>query len=193
MARFDDIARAGAVLALLLAFGCGGRPEPAPSPSAPLPASPVAEASPVASSTPRPVLQRSTITSRSGTVPWKLDAERVEYDDQDRTAKVGRLTWSLLDEQGQPTLQVEGRGADVDIENEKVVFDGPVEAIGPKGEVLDVTHLVWDGKLGKFFGSEGVKMTREATVVTGKRMVASPDLKRISVEGDVSVTMRQPR
>jgi hypothetical protein len=75
------------------------------------------------------------------------------------------------------------------METMKVSFQGPVVARGARGEILNVQNLVWDGKVRKFLGNQGVRMLREGTILTGKRLVASPDLRRLEVEGDVRVLL----
>lgn len=197
MARFVTLRQALPAMLLAVALGCAPAPTPGSSPS-PMPtptATPTAAAasttpaSPSASpSRPQPMLEKSTIQSR-GENPWRLDAERIEYDDGRKTARVGILTWTLLDKDGKTLVEVEGNGAHVDLEAEKVSFEGPVVARGPRGEVLNVTDLMWDGKARKFIGTEGVKMEREGTVLTGMRLTASPDLKKLQVEGNVKVRM----
>ncbi len=201
MVRVADIARGLAALALLGALGCSGPgPEPhdASSPAA-LPTIPASspEASPLVPSPvvspeigapDRRILESSTLRSR-GENPWKLDAERIEYEEVGRTARVGVLTWTLMDSQGADLVTVEGNGALVDMETMKVSFEGPVVARGMRGEVLNVQNLVWDGEARQFLGSQGVRMVREGTVLTGKRLVASPDLRRLEVEGDVRVLL----
>lgn len=174
---------------LLSAGACGGSAPPAPEPStSPSPA--VASASPAVSPAPaQPMLEKSTLQSR-GKNPWRLDAERIQYDDSRRTARVGKLTWTLQDGHGKDLVRVEGNGARVDVEAEKVSFEGPVMAYGPRGEVLDVTNLLWDGKARRFLGKEGVRLLRDGTVLTGLRLDASPDLKQIEVEGKVRVVLK---
>lgn len=184
MAGTGSLGRALAAMILVAACACGGPPVPTPSPDS----SPAAEASPTGRA-PQPMLEKSTISSR-GENPWRLDAEKIQYDDERKTARVGTLTWTLLDKKGNTLVQVEGNGARVDLEAEKVSFEGPVVARGPRGEVLNVTDLVWDGKNRTFVGTQGVKMVRDGTVLTGLRLTASPDLKRIQVEGDVKVRLQ---
>lgn len=197
-----DIGRGLVALALLGALGCGGSgpaaPVPSPAASSPAPAattaspSPrVAPASPGRSAPPAPpprILERSTLKAR-GQNPWTLDAERVEYDDTRKSARVGVLTWTLMDSDHQTLVQVEGQGARVDLDGQKVFFEGPVVARGARGEVLDVKSLVWDGQARRFLGSEGIRLVREGSVLTGRRMIASPDLRRLEVEGDVQVRL----
>lgn len=193
MAPLVTLRQALPAMLLAVALGCGPAPTPGSSPTpAPTPSATVASASPASPSAspslPQPMLEKSTIQSR-GENPWRLDAERIEYDDGRKTARVGTLTWTLLDKSGKSLVEVEGNGARVDLEAEKVAFEGPVVARGPRGEVLNVTDLLWDGKARQFIGTEGVKMEREGTVLTGMRLTASPDLKKLQVEGNVKVRM----
>lgn len=191
-----DLGRGLAALALLGVLGCSG-----PGPRQPAP-SPVASVSPASSPAPspspsplagegseqQPALEGSSIQSR-GDNPWRLEATRIQYDDDKKTARVGTLTWTLMDKQGKKLVEVEGDGARVDLEGQKVHFEGPVVARGARGEVLNVQDLVWDGKARQFLGSQGVRMVRGDSTLTGRRMKASPDLRRLEVEGDVRVTM----
>lgn len=196
MAPLVTLRQALPAMLLAVALGCGPAPTPDSSPTpAPTPSATVASASPASPtsasaspSAPQPMLEKSTIQSR-GENPWRLDAERIEYDDGRKAARVGTLTWTLLDKSGKSLVEVEGNGARVDLEAEKVAFEGPVVARGPRGEVLNVTNLLWDGKARRFIGTEGVKMEREGTVLTGMRLTASPDLKKLQVEGNVKVRM----
>ena len=195
MVRVGDIGRGLLALALLGALGCGspGPRPPAPSPQAPSPPAASPSPSPSASPSPSPVapkrvLERSTLRSR-GQNPWKLEADRVEYDETGKTARVAALTWTLMDAQGKTLVRVEGKGARVDLEGKKVSFVGPVVARGARGEVLNVENLVWDETARHFLGTQGVRLVRQGTILTGKRMIASPDLGRLEVEGDVRVTV----
>lgn len=197
MVRAGDIAQGLLALALLWALGCSApgshphdpaSPVAASSPQAAPPVSPSPQPTPEVGASERRILESSTLRAR-GENPWKLDAERIEYEEVGRTARVGVLTWTLMDAEGAELVTVEGNGALVDMEAMKVSFQGPVVARGARGEVLNVQNLVWDGKVRKFLGSQGVRMLREGTILTGKRLVASPDLRRLEVEGDVRVLL----
>jgi len=197
MVRAGNIARGLLALALFWALGCaapGSRPHDppspviVPSPQAAAPLAPSPAPTPEVGAPSRRILETSTLRSR-GENPWKLDAERIEYEEVGRTARVGVLTWTLMDSQGAELVTVEGNGAVVDMETMKVSFEGPVVARGMRGEVLNVQDLVWDGTARKFLGSQGVRMLRDGTVLTGKRLIASPDLRRLEVEGDVRVLL----
>ncbi len=125
--------------------------------------------------------------SAKGESPWSLKASRIDYDDVSKKARASSITWNLLDKEGHSLLQLQGDAAVVNTETQGLAFEGPVHAVGPKGEKIVCNKLVWDSKARKLRGSHGVKVVREGSTMTGQNMVASPDLKHVEVEGDVRV------
>ncbi|MGM9992370.1 MAG: LPS export ABC transporter periplasmic protein LptC [Candidatus Bruticola sp.] len=125
--------------------------------------------------------------SAKGDSPWSLTANRIVYDDSTKKARASNITWNLLDKNGKSSLELKGDAAVVNLETQGLAFEGPVHAIGPKGENITCTKLIWDSKTRKLRGSHGVKVIRESSVMTGDNMVASPDLKQIEVEGNVRI------
>ena len=125
--------------------------------------------------------------SAKGESPWSLKASRIEYDDSSKKARASSITWNLLDKDGKSLLQLRGDAAVVNVETQGLAFEGPVHAVGSKGEKIVCNKLVWDSKARKLRGSHGVKVVREGSTMTGQNMVASPDLKQVEVEGDVRV------
>lgn len=122
-----------------------------------------------------------------GESPWSLKASRIDYDDSSKRARASSITWNLLDKEGHSLLQLRGDAAVINIETQGLAFEGPVHAIGPKGEKIVCNKLIWDSKARKLRGSHGVKVVREGSTMTGQNMVASPDLKHVEVEGEVRV------
>lgn len=125
--------------------------------------------------------------SAKGESPWSLKASRIDYDDVSKKARASSITWNLLDKGGRSLLQLQGDAAVVNTETQSLAFEGPVHAVGPKGEKIVCNKLIWDSKARKLRGSHGVKVVREGSTMVGQNMVASPDLKHVEVEGDVRV------
>lgn len=132
-------------------------------------------------------LENTAITAR-GENPWMLDAQKVEYDDSNKRVRVKSIVWTLLDKQNNPRLTVRGKAADVNVQSQNVVFDGPVEGSGSNGETLQVNRLVWDSQKQRIIGTHGVRVVRNGTVMTGDNLSASPDLKKLEVSGHVRVS-----
>lgn len=78
----------------------------------------------------------------------------------------------------------------MDVDSERVEFQGRVTATGPDGESLTVNRLVWDGKERQFFGDRGVRVERSGSVVEGERLIASPDLRHFEILGGVRGVMQ---
>lgn len=206
----------GAIAVLLLASGCGksdsgsagdGRTASAsPSPSSAveqegsaspgttvLPSgSPIAEVSPSPkpSTNFRPSLDSTSIRAQ-GDNPWTLEAGKVEYDQDTQRAVVSQVKWALCDKKGNTRITVVGDSAQVNIATKGVAFDGPVTATGAEGEKLTVQHLEWNSTKQKLIGTGGVRLERENSTLTGDRLESSPDLKKVSVIGNVRVIFPQ--
>lgn len=173
--------------------GRGGEATLVATPAAATPASspPTGNSSPLASSSPstRSGLKSATLQSSRG-LPWQLVAEQVEWNDPTRRARALKVEFTLWDASKQKRTLVAASGADVDVDSERVEFQGRVTASGPGGESLTVNRLVWDGKERQFFGDRGVRVERSGSVVEGERLVASPDLRHFEILGGVRGVMR---
>lgn len=175
--------------------GGGGEATPVATPAAATPStssSPAAGiASPGTPSSPstRSGLKSATLQSSRG-LPWQLVAEQVEWNDPTRRARALKVEFTLWDAGRQKKTRVTASGADVDVDSERVEFQGRVTASGPEGESLTVNRLVWDGKERQFFGDRGVRVERAGSVVEGERLIASPDLRHFEILGGVRGVMR---
>ncbi|GMU50907.1 MAG: hypothetical protein AMXMBFR33_00530 [Candidatus Xenobia bacterium] len=117
-------------------------------------------------------------------------AEEVEWSDPTRRARALKVEFTLWDKAKQKKTLVAASGADVDVDSERVEFQGRVTAIGPEGESLTVNRLVWDGKERQFLGDRGVRVERAGSVVEGERLIASPDLRHFEILGGVRGVMQ---
>jgi len=128
-----------------------------------------------------------TLTAR-GDAPWNLKAERISYDDAAKRARASSIIWTLLDKEGKSVLEVRGDAAVINAATQGVAFEGPVKASGSRGESIICNKLIWDSSAKKLRGSKGVRVVREGTVMTGRELTASPDLKQVEVSGNVRIS-----
>lgn len=128
-----------------------------------------------------------TLTAR-GDAPWNLKAERISYDDAAKRARASSIIWNLLDKEGKSVLEVRGDAAVINVATQGVAFEGPVKASGGRGESIVCNKLIWDSSAKKLRGSKGVRVVREGTVMTGRELTASPDLKQVEVSGNVRIS-----
>lgn len=189
---------AGIVLIGGWLIGCGAgtgggtsSPPPAPAPVSATP-SPASSPSPTSQETPRQSgLKSATLQSSKG-LPWQLVADQVEWNDPTRRATALKVEFTLWDKEKVNKTFVAAAGANVDVDAERVEFQGRVTARGSEGESLTVNRLVWDGKERKFFGDKGVRVERHGSVVEGERLIASPDLRHFEILGGVRGVMEVP-
>ncbi len=186
-------------LAITVGCGSGSGPGGKATPTATLATAPAVSTSPppgegsspsnTAPPNHRSGLKSATLQSSRG-LPWQLVAEEVEWNDPTRRARALKVEFTLWDMGKQKKTLVAASGADVDVDSERVEFQGRVTAIGPEGESLTVNRLVWDGKERQFFGDRGVRVERAGSVVEGERLIASPDLRHFEIVGGVRGVMQ---
>lgn len=174
---------------LLFLVGCSSEdPQPSPSPTGGtatpggVSASP-AEDSNVGEDTVR--LKKTTIKTRQGQ-KWELEAEKVDWEDDRSRALATDVDWWLIDEDGKKWVKVESPGADIDMDEEVVVFTG--ETVATRlgfPESLRVQKLVYKGKERKFYGFGGVLWTRDTVELWGETLTATAELDKVLLQGGV--------
>lgn len=130
-------------------------------------------------------LEKTVIRTKQGQ-RWELEADVVDWMDNNAQAKAQDVIWFLLAEDGERTIRVESIGADVDLNAEMVVFTGEVVAqrIGSE-ESLVVSHLVYNGKERQFYGSDGVLWKRKGFELAGETLTANAELDKVQLKGRV--------
>lgn len=131
-------------------------------------------------------LEKTVIKTKQGQ-RWELEADKVDWLDNNSQAKAQDVTWFLLNPQGQRTIKVESPGADLDMDAEVVTFTGEVVAqrTDTSQESLVVNHLVYDGKGKIFHGSEGVRWKRKGFELAGQTLTANAGLDKVQLKGRV--------
>jgi LPS export ABC transporter protein LptC len=166
--------------------GDGVRPTASGSPAAlsSPPASP--GASSISGGSGKPVrLQKTVIKTKQGQ-RWEMEADQVDWMDNNSQAKAQQVTWFLLNPQGQRTVKVKSPGADVDMKAQIVTFTGNVVAQKMNSEEsLVVQRLVYNGKEKIFHGSEGVLWKRKGFELAGQTLTATAELDKVQLKGRV--------
>ncbi|MHB2019986.1 MAG: LPS export ABC transporter periplasmic protein LptC [Candidatus Xenobia bacterium] len=163
-------------------------PPPPPSPVAAVSsASPSPLMSPPALPPQTVNLNKSVLRGKlGGGQSWELDATDIKYDDKNKVAVANDIDCTFFGKGGQQ-VKMQAKAANVDMQNQDVTFVGPVVAHASTGEVLSITHLRWDGTKRKFFGTDGIKVTRGKSWLVGKEMIGDAALQRLEIKGNVQV------
>lgn len=144
---------------------------------------------PKASASPAPEkpvrLEKTVIRTKQGQ-RWELEADEVDWMNNNSKAKAHEVTWFLLGPKGERTIQVDSVGADLDMEAEVVTFTGKVVAKRLDSvESLVVQHLVYNGKERIFHGSQGVLWKRKGIELAGQTLTANAELDKVQLKGRV--------
>ncbi len=147
----------------------GGKPKPTPTPG---------EEKPIR-------LEKTTIKTKKGQ-RWELEADTVDWKNDNSRADAETVTWYLLDPQGERSVKVDSDGADVNMKDELVEFTGEVVAqrLGSE-ESLVVQRLLYNGKERMFYGSEGVLWKRKGIELAGQTLTANAELDKVQLRGRV--------
>lgn len=131
-------------------------------------------------------LEKTVIKTKQGQ-RWELEADKVDWLDNNQQAKAEDVTWFLLNHEGQRTVRVESPGADVDLQAEMVTFTGEVVArrTDTSQESLLVNHLIYNGKEKVFHGSQGVLWKRQGFELAGQTLTANAELDKVQLKGRV--------
>ncbi len=149
-------------------------------------------ASPTPSPSPEKVTtETSTFTASdpSGKKQWDMKCTSITYKDNNKSAEGEDILANFYSNEQKLLATVKAKGATMNTETQDVQFHGVVHAWSPIGETLTVQTLRYDGKEKKFYGKDGVKMTKGTSVLTGDKLVADPNLKWVKVTGNVQVDL----
>lgn len=130
-------------------------------------------------------LHKSTIKTKQGQ-KWEMEADQIDWMDDRSRAKATHVEWWLIDKEDKRWVKVTSPTADIDMDNEIVVFTGETVArrLG-YDENLKVQHLVYKGKERMFYGSQGVEWHRGTVKLTGETLKATSTLDRVQLKGRV--------
>jgi LPS export ABC transporter protein LptC len=127
---------------------------------------------------------------KTGRKAWRLYSRSITFNGVEKRLNADNVECTFFGDKEEPVATVWSDGALMNTTNQNMQFLGPVRASSPKGETLHVKNLRYDGSRKKFFGQGDVKLTRGSSVLTGDRIIADPNLKIVTVTGNVQVELR---
>ena len=130
----------------------------------------------------------TTLRSRDGKKnDWYMEASEVTYHQDKEQAEASVVLVKFFNPENAEVLTVSAKGAEVNLKDKSLKFRGEVEALSAKGEKLVAKKLRWDNEKKLLIGSGFVKITRKNGIMTAKNMKADPELKKVTLFGDVKV------
>lgn len=171
--------------ALLLSAGCDGEPRGDP----PAPEAAADAAVPAAERAPDQVLFDTTITdSREGVRRWTLTSDRLEkFMDQDEAELHGvHMDFFQADTLFSVLTAARGRASQ---RSGNLFVWGDVVVVASDGRRLETGELNYDDRSGRISNEVFNRFTREADVMTGVGMQATPGLDYFELKREVDATV----
>lgn len=121
---------------------------------------------------------------------WELEAETASINQKTKKAYAENIKCTFYDENKKIVFVIKSKGAEINLAEKSVLFQGEIKGTSPKGEILKVSKMRWDGKNKKLIGWDGVVFIKGNSCLTADKIEADPETKRIILTGKVDTWIR---
>ncbi len=128
----------------------------------------------------------SIVEQENGKKLWEITAETVQVNPGANKAQLFNFKGTLYRKDGSK-IDLVGRQAEFDTNTKDINLTGDFTATASDGAVFTAAKGRWAGKERRFYGSGGITLTREDTVVTGERIEGDELLEKVKVSGNARV------
>lgn len=126
------------------------------------------------------------VEEENGKRLWELKADRTEIDPQTKTVKLVNLKGIFYKDDGS-SIEIIAPEASMDANAKSIFMSGYVKAVSSDGATFTAREARWEGKTKYFYGTGGITMTKEDTVITGDKIESDANMEKVKVEGNARV------
>lgn len=128
----------------------------------------------------------SIIEEKDGKRLWELGAETIEVDPNTKQAIIKNLKGVFYQDNG-GKLEIVALQAVYDTKTHDIVMNGQVKAVSADGATFTAESARWAGENRRIYGSGGVTVTRDDTVIIGDRVESDANMQKVKVEGNARI------
>lgn len=128
----------------------------------------------------------TVIEQKDGKKLWELTAETVQVDSKTKKIKLINFKGTVYREQG-GQLDLVAREALYDTNTKDITMEGDVKATSGDGAAFTAAQARWAGNDRRIYGSGGVTVTKEDTVITGDQVESDANFEKVKVQGNARV------
>lgn len=128
----------------------------------------------------------TVVEQNDGKKLWELSAETIQVDSRTQKVRLINFKGIVYREQG-GQLELIAREAFYDPKTKDVTMDGDVKATSSDGPMFTAAQARWAGNDRRIYGSGGITVTREDTVITGNQIESDVNLEKVKVQGNARV------
>lgn len=128
----------------------------------------------------------SIVEEQDGKKIWELSAASIEIDSDTKQAVIKDLKATFYQKNG-GTLEVTAPQALYDAKTRDINMNGQVYAATSDGATFTAAAARWSGADRRFYGSGGITVTREDTVITGDQIESDAGIDKVKVTGNARI------
>lgn len=117
---------------------------------------------------------------------WEITAETVQVSTSAKKAQLFNFK-AIFYRQDGTKIDLVGRQAEYDTKTKDINMSGDIKAVDSDGTVFTAAQGRWSNLERRFYGSGGITLTKEDTIVTGERIESDEHLDKVKVSGNARV------
>lgn len=126
------------------------------------------------------------VEEKDGKKQWELTAEKIEVEPGTENVTMTNIKGTLYKENGQK-LALTAQHALINNKTHDISLDGDVKAATEDGATFAAPQAKWLSGEQRFYGSGGIKVMRQDTVITGDQVESDANLEKIKVSGNAHI------
>lgn len=126
------------------------------------------------------------VEEQDGKRLWELTAETIEIDPNTKQARLVNIKGVFYQDKG-GKIEITAPGAVMDTKTKDITMTGNVKAVSSDGATFTANEALWKGKDRMLFGTGGVTLTRDDTVIIGDKLESDANMEKVRVQGNARV------
>jgi Uncharacterized protein conserved in bacteria len=129
----------------------------------------------------------SIFEQQDGKKNWEITAETVQVSPDTNKAQLINFKATIYRPDGSK-IDIVGRQAELDTKTRDIDMSGDIRATSSSdGAVFTAPRGRWNGSERRFYGSDGITLTRGDTVITGDKIESDERFEKVKVTGNARV------
>ena len=130
------------------------------------------------------------VENKDGKPVWEISAEVIEMDPATKIIYLKGIKGVFYQDNG-GRMDVSAPAATMDSKTKNITMDGDVKAVSSTdGAIFTAKQALWSSTDRKLFGSGGITLTRDDTVITGDTIETDNNMQKYKVRGNARIVKK---
>lgn len=130
------------------------------------------------------------IEQKDGKPAWEISADTIEMDPATKIIYLKGIKGVFYQDKG-GKVDLSALTATMDSKTKNITLNDDVKAVSSSdGAVLTAKQALWTANDRRFFGSGGITLTRDDTVITGDTIETDNNMQKYKVKGNAHVVKK---